>query len=710
MNTIIIRLFFPIGLALSTTSAFADEDLTLLYGDEESVSIATGSSKPIHLAPSVASVITAEDIRSTGATSLDEILESVPGLHVSKSFNRLNSIYSIRGIHTGQNAQVLMLLNGVPVNQLFTGGRAPTFRLPVESIARVEIIRGPGSSVYGADAFAGVINVITKNAGDLNGSHFGLRAGSFDRKDLWAQYGGKLGSWDVAVSLESNRSDGDDDRTINADLQSTLDAGFATNASLAPGSLDTRYDILNTSIKIANGNWNLGLWNWHQDDAGLGPGGAQTLDHRGGQDIDQYLVNLDYSNLEYSANWGVKASINYQYLKDEARFNLFPPGTVLPIGANGNIDFATPAGIVSFPDGFIGNPGGVDKTIEAQFAVFYTGFDRHRIRLSSGYKHQQLETTETKNFGPGVIDGTVTPIDGTLTRVTDTPFVFAKNQDREIWHLSIQDEWGFAADWELTAGIRYDDYSDFGGTINPRLALVWATDRSLTTKLLYGRAFRAPSFGEEFAINNPVILGNRQLDPETIDTVELAFDYRPNLAIKTGLNLFWYEIEDLIEYVPDALPATSNTARNAKNQQGYGFELEAEWRKGDQLRLRSNYAWQQSKGKQNHDTIADAPGQQLYLDALWNLSHLWSLNARLNWVGDRTRASVDTRDDINDYTLVHLTARRKLIAKHWELAASIRNIFDEDAREPSSGMIQKDYPLEGRSIFAELRYSLHSLE
>jgi iron complex outermembrane receptor protein len=243
-----------LGLVLVTAVSVAEQhidredELMLLYGDEESVSIATGSSKPIRLAPSVATVITASDIEASGATFLDEALEMVPGLHVSTSSNRLNSIFSIRGIHTSQNPQVLLLLDGVPMTELFTGGRAPTLRLPVAGISRVEVIRGPGSAVYGADAFAGVINIIPKSAREIGGTRVGIRTGSFDSRDAWLQYGGTPGGWDVAFNLEYNRSDGDRDRRVDSDMQTTLDTDFGTSASLAPGSLDTDYEILNTRM------------------------------------------------------------------------------------------------------------------------------------------------------------------------------------------------------------------------------------------------------------------------------------------------------------------------------------------------------------------------------------------------------------------------------------------------------------------------------
>ena len=187
----------------SAQEAYYAEELLTMYGDDEVVNIATGTDKPIHLAPSVATVITQDDIRKMGAVDLDQVLERVPGLHVSRSFNRLNSIYSVRGVHTSQNPQMLVLLNGAKITQLFSGGRPNGLRMPVENIKRIEVMRGPGSAVYGADAFSGVINVITKDAKSIDGTDIGLRAGSFSTKEFWLQHGQSFGEsdeWGFAFS------------------------------------------------------------------------------------------------------------------------------------------------------------------------------------------------------------------------------------------------------------------------------------------------------------------------------------------------------------------------------------------------------------------------------------------------------------------------------------------------------------------------------
>lgn len=684
--------------------AFGNDDLLMkMYEEEELIKIATATYKPLHLAPSVASVITAKDISNLGATSLDEILETVPGLHVSRSFNRLNSIYSIRGIHTQQNAQVLLLVNGIAFNDIVTGSRPPSFYLPVANISRIEIIRGPGSAVYGADAFAGVINVITKESDELAGAVAGGRTGSFDSHDAWLQYGGKYDNLNIAFSTEFSTTNGDDERVVSSDFQATLDDTFGTAASLAPGSLETRRDILNTSLEMSLNNWALWLNSWNLNDGGTGPGGAQALDPEGRQDADQYLAKLSYFNDVFSENWGVESRLSYRKLDQKAQFTLLPPGALVPICPDGNLPtstgctFGVPS-LVTFTDGLLGNPGGTLKEFSLEFAATYSGFNKHTMRVAIGGESDKEVVNESKNFGPGVIDGSDASIDSSdMMDVTGTPNVFMQDKSRTLYYLSAQDEWKFAPDWEVTAGIRYDHYSDFGETINPRLALVWATHYNMTTKLLYGRAFRAPSFTELYFKNNPSVIGNPSLNPETIDMIELVFDHRPTFDLHTIFNVFAYEIDDLIEF-------ESGVAQNARNQKGHGFEMEADWQPSNKLRLTGNLSWQHSEDKSTGESVADAPRYQAYVNSNWKFKPTLNLNAQANWVAGRKRTSLDSRPEVDDYATVDCSLRWRDDSGDLELAAAIRNLLDEKVYEPSDGTIADDFPMSGRSFSVEASY------
>ncbi|MCU7936269.1 MAG: TonB-dependent receptor [Candidatus Thiodiazotropha sp. (ex Dulcina madagascariensis)] len=664
---------------------------------------ATGSAKPVFLAPSVASVVTKEQIEAMGAATLDEVLETIPGLHVYVSaMSGYSTKWSMRGIHTNANPQVLLLLNNQPIQSLHFGARPSKLQLPASIISRVEVIRGPGSAIHGADAFAGTINVITKDGQEIDTVQAGLRGGSFGRRDAWLQHGGYYAGWDLAMSIDLSKSDGDDNRVVERDQQSQLDDAFGTSASLAPGAVSSQHDNINTLISLNRQNWSLHLWGWREKDGGVGAGLANALSTENRWKNEAMLGGIEYSNDRWLQDWALGFGLNYLYNDSDTYLQLFPPGTILPIGNDGNLNFPAPAGITLFSDGYIGNPEHTQHRYSAETTAMFEGLAQHRMRFALGYRYTEMSYRAAQNWGPGVIDGSQAVVDGSLTETTGTPYIFMPDVDRRLWYLSVQDEWTFARNWELTLGARYDHYSDFGGTFNPRAALVWQTRHDLTSKILYGRAFRAPSFTNLYAQNNPIGLGNPDLEPETIDTLELAFDYHPTPDLRLVANLFVYEIEGLIDFVPDP-GGSSATAQNVRDQQGHGAELEIDWEATGTLRLMGNLAWQNAEDKSTGRAVPDAPRLQAYANAHWRFLPKWSIDGQWLWVGDRQRAAGDTRPQVDDYHIVNLTLRRKRLLDQFDLAIALRNLFDEDVREPSASSIANDYPMDSRALWAELR-------
>ncbi|MCB2182959.1 MAG: TonB-dependent receptor [Desulfobulbaceae bacterium] len=640
---------------------------------------ATGSLKPLRLAPSVATVVTKEDIKAIGATSLDEILETVPGLHVVPSGNGwFSSIWSIRGVHTSINPQVLLLINGVPYSMNYTGNRGFGYRMPVSMISRVEVIRGPGSALHGADAYSGVINVITKDNFEIDGTEMGFRKGSFDTYDGWLQHGGQYRGWDVSMGVEWTKSDGDDDRIVEQDYLHAIGAAALSNA---PGPLDTYYETVDTHLGLRKGDWDLHLYGMLSE-AALGPGGGQAITYGNDNDGKSLLVDLTYRNDHLLTDWDLSCRLYYSYIHYDSFLQFFPS------------DFLN----------MLGNPIYTSEDGGTEFVAIYDGFRSHKLRLGIGWKNYEFEPDQYKNFGPAAA---ADPF-GSMVHITDQDLIYISDANRHVFYGLIQDEWAMVRGWELTAGVRYDEYSDFGSTVNPRAALVWETRYDLITKLLYGQAFRAPSFSEQYVKNNPVSIGNADLTAEEIETLELAFDYQPTVDVRIKLNLFHYEADDLIDYTGSTLPQIAN---NYAEQKGNGVEIELDWQLHEDLRLRSNFAYQRSENKTLDNVVHDAPEMQFYLNPHWDFTTDWSLDGQYYWIADRNREDADPRDDIDDYNLVNLTLRRNNIADHVECAVSVRNIFDEDAREPSpydsaspaGAYIPNDYPMEGRGIWAEVR-------
>ena len=672
-----------------------DEDtLALIYGNQRSVSIATGSQQPIRRAPAVASVITAEDIAAMGAVDLDEVLESVPGLHVGRSANSYNALFAIRGIYTQYTPQTLVLQNGLPTAVLFQGNKISLpLSYPVENIARIEVLRGPGSALYGADAYSGVINIVTKTAADISGTELGLRAGSFGTTQAWVLHGGKLGEADVAAYLDLGVSQGYR-RTVDADAQTRNDAAFGTHASLAPGPVHTQGRHLQGQVDLEWQRWRLRVNLRLLDRYGEGAGVAQSLDPVARISFDRHSADLSWSDAQFTRDWSLSFGASHLYFGQRLPVPLlvFPAGTTFPTG--------------SFPQGMIGAPETRERQLRLWVLAGYAGFKGHRLRFGGGHDDLNLyHTHETKNFDFAA-SGLPVPLPDVIDFSESAPFLMPHR--RRVSYLHLQDEWQLAPDWTLTAGLRHDRYSDVGATTNPRLALVWDARYDLTLKLLYGSAFRAPNYTEAYSISNPVARGNPALLPETIRTAELALSWQAGKGLDLGANVFRYRMKNIIRAVPNATPGTGSTFQNTGRQHGRGVELEAGWEASPRLRLAGNLAWQHAIDDTTGRDAGHAPHREAYLRAEWRSGLGWMASGQLNRVVDRRRTAGDTRPPVPDYTTLDLALRTERNAGRWDFALSLRNAFDADVREPSfaPGQIRHDLPMAPRAVFLQASHAL----
>ncbi|MFO1337224.1 MAG: TonB-dependent receptor [Burkholderiaceae bacterium] len=699
-----MRLTAVVALLLSALPAVApraadlseEDELAMAFGDKSFVSIATGSRVPLARAPSVATVITAEDIAASGAMDLDELLETVPGLHVARSTLGFGPMYTIRGIRgTITNPQVLMLVNGMPLTQAYAGDRGNVWGgQPVENIARVEVIRGPGSALYGADAYAGVINVITKSAAEIGGTRVGGYGGAFDTAAGWALHGSRQAGLDVAAYLSYSQTDGARP-TIEADAQTGLDAIFvplgAAPASLAPGAPNYARKILTWALELQWQAWRLRTSYKHVWGLGSGTGVAQALDPAGRNSSEHVDLDLGWQKAAVQPGWDLSARAYLSHYNEISHLFLFPAGTNLGRG--------------SFEDGMIGAPAKWERHLRLEATAVYTGLAGHRVRLGAGYALQDMyKVRETKNFNPDF-----SPIGtGSLedeTDVTDT-VPFTTPHARRVLHAYLQDEWSLAPDLSLTAGLRHDRYSDFGSTTHPRLALAWEASYDITAKLMAGSAFRAPSFTELYVINNPAAIGNPALKPETLHSLEAAVDWQASAQARLGLNLYRFRQKNIIRTDPVTI-----TFMNQGEQDGRGLELEAQWEPSRVLRLAASHGWQRTTDADTGRDAGLAPHQHANLRADWAAAPGWRLHTQVNWVADRRREAPDTRPPVADYTTVDLNLRTEPAGVPWSLALTVRNLFDADAREPSiHGVpyvsLPGDIPLAGRAVYLQFSYRL----
>lgn len=692
----------PLAVQAQTDRPSREEDeLALSFGDNATVSIATGAQQPLRRAPAVATVITAQDIKAMGATDLNDVMETVPGVHVSRSPVAYTPLYQFRGISSDYNPQTLVLQNGVPMTTMFIGNRGLFgYGLPLENVERIEVIRGPGSALYGADAFSGVINIITKSSADIQGTEVGARGGSFNTYDAWVLHGGKLGAMDVAAHFRAGRTDGFKGQ-IRADSQSYIDSLVGSSASLAPGPVNTGNKGLDAGLDLSHQNvrWRLG---YVLREGETGAGVARALDPVGRGKSERINSDVSWSGIELARHWDLGLNASYMHYTQQIPepLMLFPPG-------------ASGASAGAFPNGMFGGPHTWERQLRLSAVSTYAGIEGHNVRFGLGHDDLDLyKTQEFKNFKFVVmsIAGKPTAVpdvrgDGSVVRVP-VGESFLTPQRRKVNYAYVQDEWRFAQDWALTGGIRHDRYSDNGDTTNPRLAMVWDASVDLTAKLLYGKAFRAPALTEQYSINNPVAQGNADLKPETIGTWEAAFAWQARPDTDVNLSLFHYRMKGIIRTTDQGTGVS--VWNNAGTQHGKGMELETVWRATSTLRLQGHYAWQRSVDEATGHDAGFAPRHHLFGRMDWSVANGWQVGGQVNRVAGRKRAFGDSRPDIADYTTVDLTVRSSSISKGWEFIASIRNLFDADAREPTSAgdNIPGDLPLARRSFYLQASYSM----
>ena len=684
------------GLVSAAPGHAAEDEETLLalaYGDDATISLATGARQPLRRAPAVATVITADDIAAMGATSLDQVLETVAGLHVNVAPSMRNTLYVIRGVFSLQTPQVLVLQNGLPITVMLTGGRGNLSGGPaVENIARIEVIRGPGSALYGADAFSGVINIITFGAGEVPGTRAGARAGSFGSREAWVQQAGTGGPWAWAAFAKLARSDGFRS-TIEADAQSRNDRAFGTRASLAPGRPNAGGDSADAGLELATGGWRWRSLYKRRDEVGTYGGLGSALDPVGRGRSERLISDLGWNSAAGHGDWQLGAGVSWMlyHQRFPVPARIFPPGSRLPTGI--------------FVDGMVGAPEISERSLRLQAHATYSGLPGHRLRFGAGHDDLHMyRARDTNNFrysSAGVPIPTGAPV-----ALTPLPFIYP--QRRRVDYAYLQDEWRLHPDWTLTAGLRHDRHSDVRAATNPRLALVWDAAAEWTLKLLYGEAFRAPSFSELYSTNNPIARGNAALKPETTRTFEAVSAWNVTPRLTFNVSVYGYRMRDIVRTVPNPPPAPGGTTyTNVGRQHGRGAEIEAQWDATRQLRLSGHLSLTRAVDPATGADVGNVPRRDAFLRADWRLASGWRFDAMLNHVADHRRAPGDARPPVPDYTTLDLALGTQPAARGWTFSAALHNVFDADVREPNlaPGLIPNDLPQAGRSFTLQAGYA-----
>jgi len=657
------------------------------FGFDEEVTIATRHETQISKAPGIVTVITDEEIKNLGYRTFAEILRTVPGFEILKKADFGEVVPAVRGLESANKVRVM--LDGHFINNPLRGGAFGNFDdFPVENIKRLEIIRGPGSAMYGENAFTAVINIITKDAKDIDGVKISSGYGSFDTYEENIVFGKTYGNVNVSGMVHYRQSDGFDG-IVESDSQTRIDNSFDfPAASQAPGRVEDWRQEYNLNLKV--------------DYKGVYFEGWYSNRNRGPFIGPQYALN-DESDVETNYVFGeagykktfeerltFKPRVYYDQFDNNTYIESFSEGVKLDTDGDGNYN--------TYPDGFIGNGKVIQKIIGTEIPFDYELFDGNVITMGLEYRLiSQTNVRFSSNFHPATYE----PLDS-LRDFSDT-YPFLKEATRRIWSVYLQDTWDITDTINLTLGARHDQYSDFGGATSPRSGLTWAFMKDASLKLLYGEAFRAPIFLEMFTTNQPAIQGNEDLDPETIRTYELGLSYKFNKHVSSSVNYFFNDVKDLI--VLRTVESAQNTSRYENfgdaHTQGVEMETKVDITKGNYVFM--NYTFQSPED----DDGDDLPFVAKHKGNFGVNVHYWKyLNTNLSAFvsGPRSREEDDTRGDLPAYTLLNLSVIGKEFFKTMEVYGTVYNLLDKDYSDPGPTSIPEDLPRPGRTFFVGLSY------
>ncbi len=633
----------------------AEEELLLFFDEEELFITATKIPQTLFKAPAIVSVITDDEIKDMGARNILDVLNRIPGFHVTQGYYGKDEI-EVRGIKTTDSEKVKILIDGHSVNDNYSGGAVWSFgNLNVSNVKRIEIIRGPGSALYGSNAFSGVINVITKTGADMNGLSVTVGVGSFNSRKLNLQAGKTFNDLDIALSFNSERTEGDS-------------PSFGKDAFGNTGDADNEDKSYDVQLKVAYNDFTLNtkFVNRERGDY-LNVVNANT--DFGYIDREQYFAELGYSHtFGERTEIAVKAYVDHLHWK-----SLFE----------------------MYSSGLIAGPGIKERTMGVELHLDYKVTEKNLFTLGvMREQRKQYEVIFQGNFDPS---GNTS---GLFDSVRDISSLgnWNREEKRDISAVYLQDVWSVTDDFELTVGARYDNYSDFGNTTNPRAAAVWALTDDWNLKVLYGKAFRAPSFEQLYNTNNPAVKGS-DMDPETMETFELNISNRFREKTKTKLTYFRSNFEDEIRLV-SGMYENSGGAKI----QGVEFEMAHKYSKVNAFYL--NYTYQDARDWETGDVLQDVAAHKGNIGFNHQFAGRYTLNSNIFISSERPRAKGDSRDDMPSYALVDVALRADdVVYKNLGVRATVHNLFDKAYSDPApQGSVENDYVREGINIMFELSY------
>lgn len=655
-------------LATLSTLAWADEDppdLSYLSLEEltdlniESVYGASKYRQKTTEAPASVTIITADQIQKYGYRTLAEVLRSVRGFYVTNDRNY--SFVGVRGFARpgDYNSRILLLVDGHRINEIIFGHAllGTEFPMDVDLIDRVEIIRGPSSSLYGTNAIFAVINVISKKGRNVNGVNVTGEVGSFATRQGRVTYGNNFqNGMEMLVSSSFYGSQGQRNLFFEEFNDPTTNNGVAEN-----GDGD---QFVNTFAKFSFQHFTLqGLYGSREKAFPTASFGTVFNDPR-----NKTIEKRGYIELLYERNLGSQWDVASRVYYDDYAYDgdyVYDSGNPFFTETTVNKDLAR--------GGWWGAELRFTKKLE----------EKHTLTYGAEYRNNFRQ--DQFNFD-------------------EDPFFQFLDDQRSSQNLAIylQDEVAVHKTLLFNIGVRHDHYETFGGTTNPRVAMIFNPRKKTTLKLVYGRAFRAPTPYELYWRQPGATKSNPLLSPETTNTTELVLEQFLGKRYRVTATNFHYKINGLITQQTD--PADGLLVYNNLGKvvgKGMEFEVSGKWPNG--LEGGIAYTFQNSRNLEMGAALRNSPkhlAQYNMMAPLFNKKTFAGINV-LYMSKRRTGAGNFT----DGFFVTNLTLFRKELRKGFVFSSGIYNLFNKRYGDPGSeehvqDIIQQD----GRSFRFKVTY------
>lgn len=669
--------------------------------------LATKKSLNVDYLPSVVTIIDAQTYTDAGIQTIAEALDMLPGIQMQLSPMGYTTT-TVRGLKMPNaylSDKIKILIDGVAINNEVTGSSNFYMDFPMQLVEKIEVLRGPNSTLYGAGAFYGTVNVITKLGSDKQDNQLYVGAGSYQYRTAGMNIHGASGDWKFLA--DGYYKQNDKALNIEASEQDTKEA----------------MQDFSVGLKVTNGGLEL-LARLKQSSYGVFYGFEGVMDPLPGREQGRDSSYL-FSQLSYKTafdDYKLETKASFSHRESDIRVNI----------KSGEAARFLAVGIIA-EDGMYSREKTAEENLEAEVILTLPPIKSHDILLGAGVRQINItedeffnstENTITQNRAAILAHGNYNNFRYRQSRelafwANPTTTLLPDNMDRTIGYGYVQDLISVTDDVDLVLGLRADEYSDYGLQLSKRAGLVYRANDTTILKLLYGSAFRVPTLIEAYQnghINTRA--GDGNIQPEETDTYEMVGIYTPNFNHKFSLNLFYSQLKNVIDL--DEFGETTAGYQNMKQRYAKGAEFEYFYRTAQEHNFYFNGTYVYAEytvppEDYNNIVFIDQtmpdiskvmlkamyvyrPNEKLSWGTTWRYFSE-TTPTKLEWVVEDGLDSTVSSAHIFDETLTYR------FSSNSEMQFTVKNLFNTEVRQPSyyyemDGGIER----EGRNWFLNYVY------